>query len=83
MAEIYKDVVIVGGGIAGLATALALKRINVDVMVLEKADELRSTGTALSLFPNAWRALAAIGVDHKLLPLFDPLLKYISFRLSS
>ncbi|KAL6007782.1 hypothetical protein ACLOJK_033284 [Asimina triloba] len=59
-------VVIVGGGIAGLATALALKRVGVASLVLERSAELRATGAALTLFPNAWRALDALGVARKL-----------------
>ncbi|KAG9444267.1 hypothetical protein H6P81_015607 [Aristolochia fimbriata] len=73
--EIREDVVIVGGGIAGLATALALKRIGICSLVLERSHELRTTGAALTLFPNAWRALSALGVAHKISSLYPPLFK--------
>ncbi|RVW85744.1 Monooxygenase 2 [Vitis vinifera] len=33
---------------------------------LERSDGLRATGAALGLFPNAWRALDALGVAHNL-----------------
>ncbi|KAL5703633.1 hypothetical protein ACHQM5_022161 [Ranunculus cassubicifolius] len=62
-----EEVVIVGGGIAGLATALALKHIGIQSLVLERSDKLRATGAALSLFPNAWIALDALGVSNKLI----------------
>lgn len=68
-----EEVVIVGGGIAGLATAVALRRVGVarGVVVLERHPELRATGAALSVFPNGWFALRALGVDHKLTSRYD------------
>ncbi|KAI3992366.1 hypothetical protein MKX01_030087 [Papaver californicum] len=69
---IKEEVVIVGGGVAGLATALALKRVGVKSLVLERSSELRVTGAALTLFSNAWIALEALGVVHKLTSLYKP-----------
>ncbi|EXB36910.1 3-hydroxybenzoate 6-hydroxylase 1 [Morus notabilis] len=68
--EIVEEVVIVGAGIAGLATAVALKRVGIKALILERSDGLRATGAALTLFPNAWRALDALGVSHKLTPIY-------------
>ncbi|KAF8404438.1 hypothetical protein HHK36_009323 [Tetracentron sinense] len=59
----------------GLATALALKRVGVRALILEKSDGLRATGAALTLFPNAWTALEALGVAHKLTSLYAPFTK--------
>ncbi|KAI3945729.1 hypothetical protein MKW98_023003 [Papaver atlanticum] len=67
-----EEVVIVGGGVAGLATALALKRVGIKSLVLERANELRVTGGSLTLFPNAWIALEALGVAHKLTSVYKP-----------
>ncbi|KAG9444270.1 hypothetical protein H6P81_015610 [Aristolochia fimbriata] len=67
-----EEVVIVGGGIAGLATAVALHRVGVRCLVLEKAQELRATGGGIILFRNAWRALEALGVAHSLSSLCTP-----------
>ncbi|KAI3898469.1 hypothetical protein MKX03_026049 [Papaver bracteatum] len=67
-----EEVVIVGGGVAGLATALALKRVGIKSLVLERANELRVTGGSLTLFPNAWIALEALGVAHKLTAVYKP-----------
>ncbi|KAG9444266.1 hypothetical protein H6P81_015606 [Aristolochia fimbriata] len=75
MVEILEDVVIVGGGIAGLATAVALQRLGIRSLVLERSHELRTTGTSITLSPNAWRALDALGVAHKLSPLYDSISK--------
>ncbi|KAM6563610.1 hypothetical protein CsatB_023608 [Cannabis sativa] len=66
MEEVVEDVVIVGAGIAGLATAVALKRVGVKALVLEKSNGLRATGAALILSRNAWLALDALGVSQKL-----------------
>ncbi|KAJ9177746.1 hypothetical protein P3X46_012927 [Hevea brasiliensis] len=70
--ETVEDVVIVGAGIAGLATAVALKRVGVRSLILEKSETLRSTGAGLTLTPNAWLALDALGVSHKLNALYTP-----------
>ncbi|CAN1298815.1 Monooxygenase 2 [Linum perenne] len=67
-----EQVVIVGAGIAGLATAVALNRVGIPSLVLERSEELRTTGAALTLFPNAWLALDALGVSHKLNSLYPP-----------
>lgn len=56
------DVVIVGAGIAGLATALSLHRLGVKSTVLEQSDTLRATGSTIGIWTNAWRALDALGV---------------------
>ena len=56
--------VIIGGGIAGLASALALTRRGWQVEVLERAPEFTEVGAGLSLWPNALRALDALGVGE-------------------
>lgn len=61
-----EDVVIVGAGIAGLATALSLRRLGVGATVLEQGPSLRAGGTSLTLFKNGWRVLDSIGVADEL-----------------
>jgi 2-polyprenyl-6-methoxyphenol hydroxylase-like FAD-dependent oxidoreductase len=56
--------VIIGGGIAGLASALALTRRGWQVEVLERAPGFTEVGAGLSLWPNALRALDALGVGE-------------------
>ncbi|KAL5750842.1 hypothetical protein ACOSP7_025445 [Xanthoceras sorbifolium] len=61
-----EDIIIVGAGIAGLATAVSLHRLGIGSLVLEQADSLRTGGTSLTLFKNGWRVLDAIGVGSDL-----------------
>ncbi|XP_031264184.1 monooxygenase 3-like isoform X2 [Pistacia vera] len=62
---VVEDVVMVGVGIVGLATAVALKRAGIQALVFERSKELRAVGAALTLYPNGWLALDALGVFHK------------------
>lgn len=55
--------VVVGGGIAGLGTAIGLCRIGWNVTVLEQAEEFGDVGAGISLWPNALRCLDELGVD--------------------
>ncbi|MEV4566144.1 FAD-dependent monooxygenase [Nonomuraea sp. NPDC049419] len=54
--------IVIGGGIGGLAAALALHRIGWHAVVLERAAELREIGAGMSQAPNAMRALDELGV---------------------
>jgi len=60
---VAKSVVVVGGGIGGLAAAAGLHRRGWDVRVLEQADEFTEIGAGISLWPNAFRALEVIGAE--------------------
>ncbi len=60
---------IVGGGIAGLATALALAQQNIASTVLEQARAHSEIGAGIQLGPNALRSLAALGLREALEPL--------------
>jgi 2-polyprenyl-6-methoxyphenol hydroxylase-like FAD-dependent oxidoreductase len=57
--------IVVGGGIGGLASAAALLRGGWDVEVLERAAEFTEAGAGLSLWPNALRALDALGLGDQ------------------
>ncbi|XP_074264751.1 monooxygenase 2-like [Silene latifolia] len=61
-----EEIVIVGAGIAGLATALALHRLGIQSLVLEQTDGLRTGGTSLTLFKNGWSVLDVLGVGDQL-----------------
>lgn len=60
------DTVIVGGGICGLATALGLHRKGIKSVVLERSEELRTTGSGIAIQANGWIALDQLGVGSKL-----------------
>ncbi|GLJ27054.1 hypothetical protein SUGI_0530470 [Cryptomeria japonica] len=62
----YEGIVIAGGGIGGLATALALYRVGLKCLVLEQGSSLRTTGAALNLWTNAWKELEALGIAEDL-----------------
>ena len=57
---------IAGGGIAGLATALALARQGISSTVLEQGENFAEIGAGIQLGPNALRALAALGLREAL-----------------
>ncbi|MGZ0189856.1 MAG: FAD-dependent monooxygenase [Alphaproteobacteria bacterium] len=59
-------VVIVGGGVAGLALALGLRRQNIDYVLLEQAAKFEAVGAGIQLSPNATRALGHLGVAQRL-----------------
>ena len=55
-------VLIIGGGIGGLATALALHRAGIEVDIYEQAQELRELGVGINVQPHAIKVLAALGL---------------------
>jgi 3-hydroxybenzoate 6-monooxygenase len=57
-------VIVSGGGIGGLAAALALVRRGLQVCVLEQASALGEIGAGMQLGPNAFHALDALGVGE-------------------
>src|SRR5512143_2000295 len=60
-------VIVAGGGIGGLATALTLQQIGVPCIVLEAAREMRPLGVGINLQPNAVRELDDLGItEHDL-----------------
>ena len=60
------SVIIVGGGIGGLAAGLALHRTGFEVRVVERAPVISEVGAGLAVFSNAYRAIAALGEAGKL-----------------
>ena len=58
-------VLVAGGGIGGLAAALALVRRGFHVKVFEQAPQIGEIGAGIQLGPNAFHAFDALGVGDK------------------
>jgi 2-polyprenyl-6-methoxyphenol hydroxylase-like FAD-dependent oxidoreductase len=65
-------VVVAGGGIGGLTAAIALRRAGFEVIVFERAAELKEVGAGLLLAANAQKALAKIGLAEAVTRLGTP-----------
>ncbi|WP_077799676.1 FAD-dependent monooxygenase [Streptomyces sp. JHA26] len=61
-----RQAVVIGGGIGGLTAAAALHGAGVRVTVLERSPALEPVGAAISLSPNALRALDVIGLGDEI-----------------
>lgn len=59
-------VLISGGGVAGLTTALTCQQLGVDVVVLESVRRLAPLGVGINLQPNAVRELFDLGLSDEL-----------------
>jgi 2-polyprenyl-6-methoxyphenol hydroxylase-like FAD-dependent oxidoreductase len=57
-----QQAIVLGGGIGGLACAIALHRAGWRVKVLEQAPQFGEVGAGISLWPNSLRALDMLGV---------------------
>src|SRR3954469_5880841 len=60
-----RPVLVAGGGIGGLAAALALARQGLPVRVLEQAAQIGEIGAGIQLGPNAFSAFDALGVGER------------------
>jgi 2-polyprenyl-6-methoxyphenol hydroxylase-like FAD-dependent oxidoreductase len=56
-------VAIIGGGIGGLAAAVALRRVGIESIVIEQVTEIREVGAGLSIWPNAVNAIRELGLE--------------------
>lgn len=71
-----KRLIIVGGGIGGMAAALALHRAGIDVTLFERAPTFTEVGAGMSLWPNATRVLQSLGVLEPVLARGEPVTRF-------
>ncbi len=60
------EILVAGGGIAGLAFALALHQRGLRCRVFEGSREMRELGVGITLLPHAMRELSALGLEEAL-----------------
>ena len=65
--NVNAQVIIVGGGVAGLTTALALNHVGISSLVMERSNYEDETGAGIQLTPNATRVLFHLGLEKPLL----------------
>lgn len=63
---------IIGGGIGGVAAAVALHQVGIDAVVYERAPRLRESGVGMMLWPNATRVLRDLGLLEQVLSRSGP-----------
>lgn len=60
------NVIIIGGGIAGLCAAISLQKIGIEVKVYDKNNEPTVAGAGIIIAPNAMQALELYGISKKI-----------------
>ncbi|MFN0124167.1 MAG: FAD-dependent monooxygenase [Blastocatellia bacterium] len=65
--------IIIGAGIGGLVTAIALRRAGVEVLVYERAAAAGEMGAGLTLWANAMRGLRGLGLAEQVIAAGAPI----------
>jgi FAD-dependent urate hydroxylase len=65
-------IAVAGAGIGGLTAAIALRQAGFEVLVIERAEELREIGAGLLLAANARKALGKLGLAEEVGSLGTP-----------
>lgn len=60
------DVIVAGAGMGGLTTAIALQRQGHRVRLIERTQQLRPIGAAISIWPNGVKVLRALGLGAEI-----------------
>ncbi|HYQ69909.1 FAD-dependent monooxygenase [Actinophytocola sp.] len=64
--------VVIGGGIVGLTSGLALRRAGIDVVICERAPEIRAAGAGLGLWANALAVFDELGIGEQVRAIGKP-----------
>ena len=59
-------IIIAGGGIGGLVTALSLHAAGIDVNIFESVEEVKPLGVGINLLPHSVRVLTRLGLQEKI-----------------
>ncbi len=59
-----QQAVVIGAGIGGLSTAIALRQMGLAVTVYEQASRFGEVGAGITLWANAIKALAKLGISE-------------------
>lgn len=60
------EIAIIGAGIGGLTTGLALKKAGIDFKIYESASEIKAVGAGIMLGINAMQVYRNLGIDKKI-----------------
>ncbi len=60
-----RSVIVVGGGIGGLAASLALAKKGIPVRLFEQAPEIKEIGAGVQLGPNVFRMFECLGITRE------------------
>lgn len=71
-----KKIIIIGGGIGGVATALALHRAGIEATVYERTHQIREVGAGLALWANATHVLKNLDLLEDILHEGDIITRY-------
>jgi 2-polyprenyl-6-methoxyphenol hydroxylase-like FAD-dependent oxidoreductase len=76
MTQTVKKILVIGGGIGGAATALALHRAGFKPALYERTETLREVGAGIALWANATHVLKQLGVLDEALRVGDVVTNY-------
>lgn len=71
--------IIIGAGIGGMCTAIALKRCGIDSEVYEAVKEIKPVGAAISIWPNGVKCLNYLGMKDALRAIGGPM-HYMAYK---